>query len=420
MTRFLRFTHYLLLATLVGCSSLAPILSTPTPVLTAEATATPQPAPTQAAPTQTMSQKLVVWLPPQFDPSAETISAGLLNQRLKSFETDHPGLRVEVRIKGGNTGIVDYISVTNSAAPESMPDLIALSYDQMQVAASRGFLHPLDGLTDILQDPDWYVFARELSSVQNAAYGIPFAADALMVVYRPSLFELPPSDWDSIVTSGAGMVFPASGPNQYFSLALYLSINGQLTDEQGIFKLDEVALIRVLTFFQNAYETGAFPAAIRDLQTDAQTLNNYRNGETSTAVVWASSDIGVNSGAYTALLGLDDVPHSVGNGWVWALGGSNAENQPLAAELASYLVESEYMSEWTYASSFLPTRPLALEGWGDAPVKEAMDNVLLSAHPAPSPEAVAFFGPIMQAALVRIFNGEQAEVVALSVIENLK
>ena len=420
MTRFLRFTHYLLLAALVGCSSLAPIPSTPTPAPVEKATATPQLDPTQSAPLQTASQKLIVWLPPQFDPSLETVSAGLLNQRLKSFEAEHPDLQIEVRIKGGGTDIVKFLSATNSAAPASMPDLVALSYNQIQDAASSGFLHPLDGLTDILQDSDWYVFARELGSVQNAAYGIPFAADAMMIVYRPALFELPPSDWDSIVTSGAGMAFPASSPNQYFSLALYLSINGQLTDEQGAFSLEEDALVRVLSFFQKAYEAGALPVTIRDLQTDVQSLNNYRTGETSLAVVWASSDIGVNSGAYTSLLGLDDVPHALGNGWVWAMAGSDTENQPLAAKLASYLVESEYMSEWTYATGYLPTRPLALSGWADEDVKDAIDDVLLSAHPVPSPDVIASFGPIMQGALVRIFNGEQAEVVARSVIESLK
>ncbi|HKJ38717.1 MAG TPA: hypothetical protein VJ972_08060, partial [Anaerolineales bacterium] len=127
-----------------------------------------------------------------------------------------------------------------------------------------------------------------------------------------------------------------------------------------------------------------------------------------------------NSGAYTALMGLDDAPHSIGDGWVWALAGSNADNQALAVELATYLVESEYMSEWTYASGYLPTRPLALDGWEDDAVKDGIDDVLLSAHPVPSPDVIALFGPIMQEALVRIFNGDQAEVVARSVVESLK
>lgn len=420
MTRFLRPTIFLLLITLVGCSSLAPILSTPTPAPIAKTTATPQPDPTQLAPTKAVQQTLRIWLPSQFDPSAETISAGLLTQRLKDFEAEHPGLRIEVRIKGGDIDIVDFLSATNSAAPTAMPDLLVLSYDQMQATAPTGILHPLDGLTDILRDSDWYVFARELSSVQNAAYGIPFAADALMTVYRPSVFKLPPADWESIVNSGTQMAFSASDSQQYFPLSLYLSVNGQFADEQGIFTLDESALVRVLSFYQNAFEAGAIPLTIRNLESDVQSLNSYRNGAADLAVIWASSDLGRRSGEYASLLGLDNAPHSIGDGWVWAFAGSNAENQPLAVELASYLVESEYMFEWTYASGYLPTRPLALQGWADDAVKDAIDGVLLSAHPSPSPAVISLFGPLMQGALIRIFNGDQAESVARSVIESLK
>jgi ABC-type glycerol-3-phosphate transport system substrate-binding protein len=340
-----------------------------------------------------------------------------LNQRLKDFEAEHSDLKLEVRIK---TNIVEYLSVTNSAAPASMPDLIALPYSQMQTAASAGFLHPLDGLTSILQDSDWYAFARELSTVQNAVYGIPFASDTLLTMYRPSVFKVPPSNWESILNSGAKLAYPSSDTNQYLPLSLYLSADGQFKDETGVFALDEDALVRVLSLYQRAHEAGVIPVNIRSFQTDAQSINSYLTGETDLAFIWASSDIGVNSGGYAPLFGLNDVSYSIGDGWVWVFAGSNLENEPLAIELATYLVESDYMAEWTKVSGYLPTRPLALAGWEDDTVKAALDNVLLAAHPAPSPEVISRFGPVMQEALIRIFNGEQAEIVAVSVIENLK
>ncbi|HSG42917.1 MAG TPA: extracellular solute-binding protein, partial [Anaerolineales bacterium] len=416
MTRYLRFTHFLILFALVGCSSLAPILSTPTPAPVLEATSTPQAVPTPTVPAQTGPKVLRVWLPPQFDPLAETEAAGLLNQRLKAFEAEHPDLKIEVRIK---TNVVDFLSRTNRAAPDAMPDLVALSYEQMQVAAGAGLLHPLEGLTDILQDSDWFVFARELGSVQSAGYGFPFAADAQLIIYRSVVFETPPSSWGEIIESGAQLAFPMSGTEQYFPLSLYISANGQFVDEQGMFTLDEDVLVSVLSLYQQIYEAGAIPINIRDYQTDLQALNSYRNGEADLVVTWASSDIGINSGGYTPLLGLDSVAHSVGNGWVWSLAGSNTENQQLAIDLASFLVESDYMAEWTLVSSYLPTRPLAVAGWEEDTAQGAIDDALLSAHPVPSSEIVSVFGPIMQGALIRIFNGEQAEVVARSVMEEL-
>ena len=417
MIHSLRLTHFLLLFSLVGCSSLAPVLSTPTPAPVLEATSTPQVIPTPTAPAQDGPKVLRVWLPPQFDPSAEAEAAGLLNQRLKEFEAEHPDLQIEIRIK---TNIVDYLSKTNRAAPLVMPDLVALSYAQMQTAASAGLLHPLDGLTDILQDSDWYVFARELGSVQNVGYGFPFAADTQLIIYRPVVFETPLSIWDEIINSGAQLVFSLSDTEQYFPLSLYISANGQFIDEQGVFALDEDALIKVLSFYQQAYEAGTIPINIREYQTDIQALNSYRNGDADIAIAWASNDIGINSGGYTPLLGVDNATHSVGNGWVWSLAGSNAENQQLAIDLASFLIESDYMSKWTYASGYLPTRPLAVASWEDDSVHGAIDNILLGAHPVPSADVVNRFSPLINGALIRIFNGEQAEVVARSVIEGLK
>lgn len=417
MIKKLRFTTILIFIFLVGCSSLAPVLSTPTPAPDPNATTTSQPVPTITAAPSNASKKLVVWLPPQFDPSAETESAGLLNQRLRDFEAEHTGVQIEVRLK---TNMLDFLAVTTNAAPDSMPDLIALSYDEMQAAAGAGYLHPLDGLTEILQDPDWYVFARDLSSVQNAGYGIPFAADTLLTVYRPAVFEQSPNTWDEIINSGAKIGFPAADPNGYFPLSLYLSLGGQLSDEQGAFSLDETVLVSVLSLYQSAHEADAIPISVKVFQTDEQALNSYRSGETDLAVVWASSDIAVVSGAYSPLLGLDDIPYSIGDGWVWAFAGSDRETQPLAVELASYLAESEFMSEWAFASDFLPTRPLALDSWQDEMVKNSINDVLLSAHPAPSPEAISKFGPLMNEALTRIFNGDQAEAVARSVIESIQ
>jgi ABC-type glycerol-3-phosphate transport system substrate-binding protein len=277
----------------------------------------------------------------------------------------------------------------------------------------------LDGLTNILQDPDWYVFARELGSVKNAAYSIPFAADVVMTVYNSSVFETPPPDWESVFDSESQIAFAFSGTQSYFPLSLYSSVKDQLTDEQGLFTLDENALVRVLLFYQRAYESDALLPSYKNIQSDVDALNSFQSGSSDLVVVWASSDIGTNSGSYAPLLSLDNVPHSIGNGWVWALAGSNTENQALAIELASYLVESEYMSEWTYTSGFLPTRPRALDGWEDETVRDAMNNVLLAAHPIPPADMVSIFGPLMEDAMTRVFSGEQPEVVARSVIESL-
>jgi ABC-type glycerol-3-phosphate transport system substrate-binding protein len=362
---------------------------------------------------------LRVWLPPQFDPNAGIPSAELLKQRLSDFEDQHPGLKIEVRIKS-DADITTILSTTSKAAPSAMPDLIALSYTDMQAAASAGFLHPLKGLTEILQDPDWYAFARELGHFQDTEYGFPFASNILLTVYHPSAFEQPLSSWESIFDSGNQMVFPASDPQAYFPLSLYLSAKGKLVDDQGAIILDEEPLVRVLTFYQHALETETIPPSIKDYRTDEESLQFFRDGEADLAVIWASSDISTQSGEYLPLLGLDDIHYSLGDGWVWALAGSGVENQPLAVELASYLVESSYMSAWTRASGSLPTRPQALNEWEDEKLKVSINEVFQSAHPIPSEDVMLVVSPLLQEALMMIFNGEEPDVTAQSVIESMK
>lgn len=404
---------------LAGCASLTPLLSPPTPVPSPQATATPQATPTIPAPAGTDQPHLLrVWLPPRFDPNAGTPSAELLKARLQTFETEHPGIKLDIRIKS-ETDILRTLSITNNAAPAAMPDLIALSYWNMQKSASAGILHPLEGLTTLLQDPDWYAFARDLGHLKNVEYGIPFASDVLIIVHRAGLFDAPPASWAEIFASGASLAFPASDPRAAFPLSLYLSNNLSLVSEQGALTLDEATLTQVFAFYRQAMDRGIVPLSTRDSQTDAQALQLYHSGQADQAVVWISSDLQSLSGDYLPLPGLDIGHYTMGDGWVWALAGSDVENQPLAVELASYLVESGFMSEWTRAAGVLPVRPQALNGW-DAELRSPIHEALQSAHPLPPEDAAAVVGPLLQKALIRLFNGEQPEVVARSVLEELK
>lgn len=417
--KILRVSYFVIFVLLVGCSSLAPLLSPPTSVPVSSATSTPQPTPTSTAPVKDQSRLLRIWLPPQFDPNAGTPSAELLKQRLQDFENDHSGIQIEVRIKD-DADILNALSVTTNAAPEAMPDLIALSHSNMQTAAAKGYLHPLEGMTTILQDPDWYAVAREFGHVQNTEFGLPFACNTLLMIYRPAVFESMPANWNVIFASGSHVAFPVSDPEAVFPLTLYHSDGGQFVDGQGVIALDEETLVKVFSFYKGLLDTDTVPLAIRDYQTDTQALQYYRDGKADLAVVWASSDIGTKSGQYMPLPSLNDVPYSFADGWVWALAGPNVENQPLAVELAAHLVESGFMSEWTRASGYLPTRPQALAGWEDEELQVSVNEILQSAHPLPSDEIMSVVSPLLREAIQRVMNGEQVEVVARSVIEQVK
>lgn len=403
-----------------GCTSLEPILasltpSTPAPSPTGTVTPSPPATQTETPPVQPESPSLRVWLPAQFNPAAENPTAEMLAERLGEFEAQHPDLKIEVRIKTAEAegDILNALSVTSDAAPSTLPDLILLSRSDLELAALLGLLHPIDGLSTSLDDPNWYSYAQQLAHIQNTGYGLPFLGDTLVLIYYPELGQI--VTWEDVLASGGHIVFPAGNPQALIGLSLYASAGGEILDPQGLPMLDEGVLTRVLTLVQEGVSQEVFPASLANVTNEPQTLQIYRTGEANKAIVRYLSYRASEDGEIIPLPGLDEMSFSYATGWIWALAGANPENQQLAAELAEFLVEEEFLAEWTRVTGYLPTRPSIVED-GD----RAITAIIESAHPIPSNDVLAVLGPLVQEALTRVLNGEQPEDVAASVVAKLR
>jgi ABC-type glycerol-3-phosphate transport system substrate-binding protein len=358
---------------------------------------------------------LRVWLPSQFNPAAENPPAKLLAQRLAKFESQHSGLKIEVRLKKAEVegDVLNELSVTSAAAPSVLPDLILLSRSDLESAALKGLLHPIDGLSTSLEDPNWYDYAQQLGHIQNTGYGLPFMGDAMVLIYYPELGMI--VNWEDVLSSKGQLVFPAGNPDGLVGLSLYASAGGQILDPQGLPTLDEEALTRVLTLVEEGRSKKIFPPSLVNVTNESQTLQIYRTGIANKGITWILNYQPESDGAITPLPGLDEVPFSYATGWVWALAGSDPENQQLAAKLAEYLVADDFITEWTRQTGYLPTRPSSVDA-GD----RTMTAILESAHPLPSSDVLAILGPLMQEALTRVLSGEAPKDVAASVVQTLK
>ena len=418
MTRILRFI--LLVGTLLaaGCASLEPLLASLTPpspvVPTARVTSTPLVLPTETAPSPPQVSSLRIWLPAQFDPSAEHPAAELLARRLAEFESQHD-LTIEVRLKQAEAegDILNALALTSAAAPSSLPDLILLSRSDLESAATRGLLHPIDGLSTSLDDPNWYSYAQQLGHIQNTGYGLPFLGDALVLIYYPELGQI--VSWEDVLNSNGHIVFSAGQPQGLVGLSLYASAGGEILDPQGLPMLDQEVLTRVLMLVDEGVSSEVFPPSLANVTNETQTLQIYRTGSANKGIVWFLSYRPSEDGALTPLPGLDQAAFSYATGWVWALAGQNPEHQQLAAELAEFLVADDFLGEMTRETGYLPTRPSIVEE-GD----RTMTAILESAYPIPSSDVLAVLGPLMQDALTRVLNGESPEDVAASVVQTLK
>ena len=400
---------------MAGCANISSLLATPepapvstnTPITITTSTPTVTPTATPDGP-----RTLRIWVPPQFDPFAETEAGALLQAKLNEFVARRPGLQVEVRVKAenGTNGLINALTTTRSAAPSVMPDLVALSRANLESATAKGLLHPLDGLTTLPDDPDWYPYAHQIAHIQNTTYGLPFAGNALALVgYRAPL----PSAWNDLPGETL-FIFPAADSRALFTLSLYLSAGGTLQDTQGRLKLDEAILAKVLTLYSPETEYPFISPQVVNYENDEQAWNAFREQRGNLVVSWTSRFLNEQTLplAIGTLPGLESGQYTLATGWSWALAGSNSDNQPLAVELAEFLSDSLFLAEWTQAAGYLPTRPTALASWSEARSQLVLTQIAESASLLPGEDVLVTVGPIFSEAVLSVLNGEQLPIGA--------
>jgi multiple sugar transport system substrate-binding protein len=446
----LMFLRQILLAFLMvlaaGCSSLPFQTATPDLEATPETTlaATPMLAPvfTPSPPgevTPSGPVTLILWLPQQFDPNSGTPAATLLKDRLEEFSLRRPGVRLDVRLKtiDGTGGLLDSLTAASAAAPLALPDLIALPRPLMETAALKGLLQPLDGLTEAIDNPYWYDYAREISRLQETTFGLPIAGDALLLVYHPSVIAEPPETWEDVLAMENPLLFPAADPQALTTQAFYRSAGGAVQDEQGRPMLDVNILAQLLSFYQNGELNEVLPYWLSQYETFEQAWTGLQEHPQAATVTWVSKYLSMEAtlpdpGELTeeeATLSEGELadgylagaplptpsgdPFTLANGWVLSLAGSQPSKQALALELAEFLTESSFLAAWSEASGLLPPRSDVLEGWQDGSVRELVSLVASSAHIYPSTDVLASLAPAFQQVTLQILK-QQGEPLTLA------
>jgi multiple sugar transport system substrate-binding protein len=419
-----RFLLLFLIFLLVGCTTPTPEGETPTPE-------PPTPIPTLVpVPTDETDRPsdgpvtLKIWVPPQFDPTNGSPEGAILQARLDEFTQRRPGVKIETRVKAveGPGGMIDTLSTAGAAAPLAIPDLVAFPQPALENAAIKGLLHPYDGLTGTMDDPDWYDFARQLSHLQNSTFGIPFVGDALVMVYRPSAISVPPSNWAAALEITEPVAFPASDPNGLVTLAFYLSTGAAILDEENRPVLEPIQFTEVLTFYHQAALTSLMPYWLTQFETDGQAWSAYREGQGQMVISWVSRYLQDPSedSAVASIPTFDGIPSTLATGWAWALTSPEPGQQILSAELAEFLTTGEFLAEWTKAAGYLPPRPSAFTGWPDDLVPVVLGQIGSSARLLPLQEVLTPLGPVLQKATVDILKEEtDPATAAAAAVEKL-
>ncbi|MCL4559940.1 MAG: extracellular solute-binding protein [Chloroflexi bacterium] len=395
----------------------APVVSTPT---VDQAQATPSPQETSSA-----SNTLTIWLPPRFNPDTDSPAGKLLRERLKAFMVENPGVLINIRIKAesGPASLLEALTAASAAAPGALPDLVALSNQDLEVAALKGLLTPFDGLTSLPDDPDWYAYARNLGLIQGSTFGLPFSGDALLMVYRTERIPTPPADWAAIMQSSAPVSFPADDPLALMTLALYRSAGGLVIDSQGRPSISAEPLAKVLGLYSEGSQKGAFPTSIQQFETDTQAWEAYREQKAQVAVTWVSRYLNEAPQGSNAILlpPVGATSLTLAEGWLWGIATPHADKRELSAKLAAYLVNSDFLAKWTEAAGLLPTRPAALAAWSNSDMQSILSQVALSAEACPTYDVLGSLASVMKDAALSALKGQgDPAQIAQSAADRLK
>jgi ABC-type glycerol-3-phosphate transport system substrate-binding protein len=372
-----------------------------TPLTTASAQA--QLTPTQPAATATPSgpQTYFIWVPPQFDPQLDTAASRQLQARLNQFMDENSQVIIEVRVKAatGPGSLLDSLTLANAAAnPESLPVLVALPRSDMEVAALKGLIFPMDDLTSVIDQNDWFEYARQLAILQGATYGIPFAGDAMLLLYRPARVGAAPTTWEDILSRGQPLSFPAADPQSLLTLLLYQSSGGSIVDLQGRPTLSAETLSRVLELYADGALQGTFPSMISNIQSDTQAWQLYQDKTANMVITWSSrylSELPVDTAA-VPITSLANQEYTLATGWMWALSDPLPERRAVSVKLAEYLSESEYLTQWAPASGYLPVRPSGLNAISNQSLRGLLGRVIQSSSIRPTNDLITGVGPLLQ------------------------
>jgi ABC-type glycerol-3-phosphate transport system substrate-binding protein len=368
---------------------------------------------------------LNLWVPPQFNPNSTKPAGELLKNQLDSFKQANPGVEVRVRVKpvSGPGGLLESLIAASAAAPDSLPDLIALPQEYLEAAALKGLITPLDGLSSQIDDPDWYEYARQLGVVQGSSFGLPFAADALVIAYRPAQVSKVPTDWESITSVPTPLAFPGNDPAALFPMGLLISNGDTLQDTEGRPVLQEESLRMVLMAIQDAGRKGVFPTWTYQYKEDAQVWAAYRDNKVMAAITWISHFLterppdtsivpvpSINAGAV-----------SLASGWCWAVSTPHANRKASSVRLAEDLSSSEFLAKFSLASGYLPTRPSALAAWNDRSLQAMVSQVELAARAQPNYYLTGSLGAAVRDAVLQVLKDEvDPSQAAINAIQELK
>ncbi len=351
---------------------------------------------------------LELWVPPQFDPNGDSESSKLLNQRIRDYLLQNPQVNLDVRVKAqtGPGGMLDSLNGTSAVAQDALPSLVLLSHSDLVTAADRKLLFPIEGISSSVDQNDWFPFAQDLAIYQGLAYGLPFASNALGLLYKGDSLTSSQPSWNDVFKRLNSLIFAGGDTDALVTLALYQSAGGTLEPQMGQLAVDSNALTSVLNIYNLGRRTGVIRSDVLDYQTEDQAWEAFNNSSAKGAIVWANRLFSSEKNLQLALLPpVGETSVTLATGLTWCLTESDEQKQAYAVALADYLSAPEFLAQWAPVSGYLPVRPSSLTGFSEEGLQSSLSDILSSARLRPDRQSLAEFSTQFEAAAAGVISG---------------
>lgn len=151
----------------------------------------------------------------------------------------------------------------------------------------KGLLYPINNLGPLAQ-AEWFDYTADPEETEQAEYALPFAGDALALLYRPEMVETPPAMWADVQQLQFPLLFAAAEPQAYFTLTQYRASGGPVEDSDGRPFLNQEDLTAVYIFYQRSSDGEQMPFWLTQYEDDDQVWEDYLDGRSPLAATWVS------------------------------------------------------------------------------------------------------------------------------------
>lgn len=368
---------------------------------------------------------ITIWVPTFLAPSDETPEGKLFLERLNAYEELNPEITIQIRVKAGSgpAGLLETLIAANAAAPSALPDIVAFNPSSLISAALKGLVVPLNDISEPLTQPKWYQHAIESVFIGDAFFGIPFISDTDVFAYRKDTFESPPLAWGDLLNGTESFIFPGGDKDAHFTLAQYISLGGEVRDEDGRPNLSLNTLMEILEFYSTSESAGLLPLSALQYVSSDETWEVLRQIGVSSAVIPLQTYLNQSTGNMYIV---QPLPTSDGDGivltrsYTWSIVDSDAVNQTQALNLINWLLEPEFLGPWANLLGMLPATSEAISHWPSEDSVAVVNQLVRVAVPMPNDEIVTTLGPALQLAIEEVlFNRSTPNAAARTAIDQV-